>query len=516
MLTRRIFLRGSAIAMAGMGEAPMWLARAAATESRKRKTLVAIFMRGAADGLNIVVPFGDPKYRELRPTLALQAPRPGDDENNNGPFGSVIDLDGMFGLNAGLRPLKALWDSKQLAIVEATGSPDPSRSHFDAQDYMESGTPGKTGSGWLSRALGDPGADSSPLRAVALSNRVPRTLRGDHEAVALGNVQDFNISDQDRLAILKNMYSLTADAQLRRTGKDAFDAMKMIQSLDKEPTNNADRFAPRNGRPDFNQGGQLGINLRQLARLIKSDAGVEAAFADIDGWDHHQNENGQLPNLLNQLSNAIASLCQDLGDRMEDVVIVTMSEFGRTAEENGNGGTDHGHGSMMMVMGGPVSGGKIYGEWPGLAKEQLFEGRDLAVTTDFRTVLSELVRGHLGTEGFGFGFSRISAGRRIRAVAVLVSSRLKIVARALVRAVSILISTPVPPEKRSVERVSTRHAESVRHKCTEYPNEGRILNFPRNPPIYRLWIAASYDRPFSVNSGFGRNYSRGALFRARA
>src|SRR5580693_6264943 len=238
MFTRRIFLRGSAMAMAGIGQAPMWLARAAANEGRKRRTLVAIFMRGAADGLNIVVPFGDPRYRELRPNLALQAPRPGDDDDNNGPFGNVIDLDGMFGLNAGLRPLKALWDKKQLAIVEATGSPDPSRSHFDAQDYMESGTPGKTGNGWLNRALRDAGTDSSPLRAVALANRVPRTLRGDREVVALGNVQDFNISDQDRLAILKNMYALTPDMQLRRTGQDAFDAMKMLQSMDKQPTTN--------------------------------------------------------------------------------------------------------------------------------------------------------------------------------------------------------------------------------------------------------------------------------------
>jgi uncharacterized protein (DUF1501 family) len=396
VLTRRIFLRGSAIAMAGMGEAPMWLARAAATEGRKRKTLVAIFMRGAADGLNIVVPFGDSKYRELRPNLALQAPRKGDENENTGPFGSVIDLDGMFGLNPGLRPLKELWDKKQLAIVEATGSPDPSRSHFDAQDYMESGTPGKTGNGWLNRALGDATPDSSPLRAVALSRRVPRTLRGEQEVIALGNVQDFNISDQDRLAILKNMYSVSEDALLRRTGKDAFDAMKMLQSIGMVSPANSQEGVPFNNRYTYNAGGELGRNLQQLARLIKSDAGVEAAFAEVDGWDHHQNENGQLPNLLNQFSNAIAAFSQDLGDRMEDVVIVTMSEFGRTAEENGDGGTDHGHGSMMMVLGGPVQGGKVYGKWPGLEKEQLFEGRDLAVTTDFRTILSELVRGHLG------------------------------------------------------------------------------------------------------------------------
>ena len=401
MLTRRVFLRGSAIAMAGMGQAPLWLARAAATPGKKRKTLVAIFMRGAADGLNIVAPFGDPKYRDLRPTLAMQPPRRGDDNENTGPFGSLIDLDGKFGLNPGLRPLKTLWDQKQLAIVEATGSPDPSRSHFDAQDYMESGTPGKTGNGWLNRALGDAGPDSSPLRAVALSKRLPRTLQGPYEAIALGNAQDFNISDQERLAILKNMYSLTPDAPLRRTGMDAFDAMKMLQSIDKgAPMNPQGPVGPgvvgANARPTYQRGGQLGANLQQLARLMKSDTGVEAAFAEIDGWDHHQNESGQLSNLLNQFSNGIAAFCQDLGDRMEDVVIVTMSEFGRTAEENGAGGTDHGHGSLMMVMGGPVQGGKIYGEWPGLEKENLFEGRDLAVTTDFRTVLSELVRDHLG------------------------------------------------------------------------------------------------------------------------
>ena len=404
MLTRRFFLRGSAIAMAGMGQAPMWLARAAASEGRKRKTLVAIFMRGAADGLNIVVPFGDRRYREVRPTLGLQAPLARDENQNNGPFGPIIDLDGKFGLHAGLRPFKELWDRKQLAIVEATGSPDPSRSHFDAQDYMESGTPGKTGNGWLNRALGDPTGDASPLRAVALSSRVPRTLRGEHEAVALGNVQDFNITDQERLSILRNMYSLTPDATMRRTGKDAFEAMQMLQGMakDRTPRPGPGTFPQgaagpmQNNRPSYPAGGQLGRNLQELARLIKSDAGVEAAFAEVDGWDHHQNENAQLPNLLNQFSNAIAAFTQDLGDRMEDVVIVTMSEFGRTVEENGTGGTDHGHGSMMMVLGGAVQGGKIYGEWPGLEKEQLFEGRDLAVTTDFRVVLSELLRGHLG------------------------------------------------------------------------------------------------------------------------
>ena len=409
--------------MAGMGRAPLWLARAATSEGRKRKTLVAIFMRGAADGLNIVAPFGDPRYREVRPTLALQPPRALDENQNNGPFGSAIDLDGKFALHAGLRVFKELWDKKHLAIVEATGSPDPSRSHFDAQDYMESGTPGKTGNGWLNRAIGDPGADASPLRAVALSNRVPRTLRGEHEAIALGNIQDFNISDEERLSILRNMYSLTPDATMRRTGRDAFEAMKMIRSMGMGPTHGPsadgkgqvasalDAGVPfQNGRPSYTMGGQLGRNLQELARLIKSDAGVEAAFAEVDGWDHHQNENNQLPSLLAQFSNAIAAFFQDLGDRMDDVVIVTMSEFGRTVEENGTGGTDHGHGSVMMVLGGTVQGGKVYGEWPGLEKEQLFEGRDLAVTTDFRAVLSELVRGHLGRNDLSSVFPGFTPG----------------------------------------------------------------------------------------------------------
>ncbi len=394
MLTRRFFLRGSAMAMAGMGSAPLWLTRAAAAGSLKNKTLVAIFMRGAADGLNIVVPFGEKRYRELRPTLAV-APPSRQDNANGGPFGSTIDLDGTFALNGSMQPLKALWDNRQLAIVEATGSPDPTRSHFDAQDYMESGTPGRSvPDGWLNRALPpEPGA--SPLRAVALGNQVPRTLRGEREAIAIGNAQQFKIGDENTASILQSMYSLSPDAPFRRTGTDAFEAMKMLASLSVgAPGSGPGPGGP--GRPSYGQGGDLGRSLQELARLIKAEAGVEAAFAEIGGWDHHGNENQQLSNLLRQFSSAIAAFCDDMGDRMEDIVLVTMSEFGRTVEENGDAGTDHGHGSMIMVLGGPVQGGKVYGKWPGLEKEQLYEGRDLAVTTDFRAVLSEVVRGHLG------------------------------------------------------------------------------------------------------------------------
>ncbi len=412
MMTRRYFLRGSSIAMAGMGAAPMWLARAAATEGRKNKTLVAIFLRGAADGLNIVVPFGEQRYRELRPSLAI-APPAGQNNGNGGIFGPAFDLDGTFALNGALQPLKDLWDKRQLAIVEATGSPDPSRSHFDAQDYMESGCPGKSLSdGWLNRALPDAETGGSPLRAVSMGTQVPRTLRGAHEVIAIGNTQQFKAGDPETAAILRNMYSLSADAPLRRNGADAFEAMKIIASLgqtDSQFTPEPPRQSPGNG-PGYAQGGPFGQNLRQLARLLKADAGVEAAFVELDGWDHHGNENQQLSNLLRQFSNGVAAFCQDMGDRMQDIVLVTMSEFGRTVEENGNQGTDHGHGSLMMVLGGPVQGGKVYGKWPGLEKEQLFEGRDLTVTTDFRAVLSELVRGHLGQQDLSTVFPGFHPG----------------------------------------------------------------------------------------------------------
>jgi uncharacterized protein (DUF1501 family) len=402
MMTRRIFLRGSAIVMAGMGAVPSWLARAAAVEGKKRKVLVTIFLRGAADGLNIVVPFAEKRYHELRPTMAIAAPG---QSNVNGPFnGGAIDLDSRFALNGAMQPLKALWEKKQLAIVEATGSPDSSRSHFDAQDYMESGTSGKTmGDGWLNRALPPAAADTSPLRAVSMGNQVARTLRGEREAIAIGDSQQFNMGNQEATSILESMYSTSTDAKWGRTGKNAFDVMKLIQSINRTPDN------PQNGAQYF-QGGELGRNLQQLARLIKADAGVEAAFAEVGGWDHHGNENQQLANMLRQFSSALAAFSQDMGDRMEDIVIVTMSEFGRTVAENGNAGTDHGHGSMMMVIGGPVQGGKVYGKWPGLEKEQLFEGRDLAVTTDFRSVLGELIRGHLGQKDLGPVFPGYQSG----------------------------------------------------------------------------------------------------------
>ena len=325
------------------------------------------------------MPFFEKRYYELRPSIAVPAPG-----KNNG----AIDLDGQFALHPSLQPLKPLWDSGQLAIVEAAGSPDPNRSHFEAQDYMESGTPGTVREdGWLNRALAPAGPNTSPVRAVAMGAKMPRTLRGSHAAVAVNDLQQFQMRNHDAASILESMYAATPDRQLMAQGKQAFEAVKTIESINRSP------YTPANGAQ---YAGEFGNALRQVARLIKADAGVEAAFADIGGWDHHSNETPQLTALLQQFGTSLAAFARDMGDRMEDIVLVTMSEFGRTAQEDGNNGTDHGHGNVMMVLGGPVRGGKIYGRWPGLEPEQLFENRDLAVTTDFRDVLGELVSRHLG------------------------------------------------------------------------------------------------------------------------
>jgi uncharacterized protein (DUF1501 family) len=392
MYTRRYFLRTSALAVAGVGVAPSWLLRAAAQGESRRKILVAIFQRGAADGLNIVVPYFEKPYYALRPTLAVPPP---------GKTGGAIDLDGRFGLHPSLAQLKPLWDSGQLAIVDAVGSPDPSRSHFDAQDYMESGNPGRTTSdGWLNRALAPAAQGVSPVRAIAMSAELPRTLRGKQAAVALNNLDQFQVRNSAAASVLESMYATTSDPTLKTSGKETFEAVKMLESINRAP------YTPANGAQ---YQGEFGRGLQQIAKLIKADVGVEAAFAEIGGWDHHSNEMPQLIPLLGQFGNSLAAFCRDMGDRMADIILVTMSEFGRTAKEDGNGGTDHGHGNVMMVLGGAVHGGKIYGRWPGLQPEQLYEQRDLAVTTDFRDVLGELAGHQLGqrTEQVFPGYTRV-------------------------------------------------------------------------------------------------------------
>jgi len=390
MHTRRLFLRNSAVAMFGVGVAPAWLSRTAYASNspgtRRGKVLVAIFQRGAADGLNVVVPFGDPNYYAMRPTIAI--PRP------DGTVNAALDLDGRFGLHPALAPLLPLYQSGQLAIVEAAGSPDPTRSHFDGQDYMESGTPGlkSTSDGWLNRAL-VPVAKPSPVRAVSIGPNLARALRGSNEAVALASIADFQVRNASDEPAFESMYDGASDTLLHGAARDTFEATKLMQSLQQ------DKYTPADGA---RYTGRFGQALLQVARLIKANVGVEVAFADIGGWDTHVNQSGatstegQLANRLAEFGQALAAFQQDMGDRMEDIVVVTMSEFGRTARENGDRGTDHGHANVMFAMGGGIRGGRIYGAWPGLANEQLYENRDLALTTDFRDVLGECVAKHLG------------------------------------------------------------------------------------------------------------------------
>jgi len=394
-ITRRVFMKGGAMAIVGTAAVPSFLTRAAwgAETLGGRKKLVVLFQRGAADGLNIVVPHGESAYYSMRPSIAI--PRP-----SNGQL-SAIDLDGFFGLHPSLTAFKPLWDQRHLAIVHAAGSPDTTRSHFDAQDYMESGTPGFKGTedGWLNRAvasLKEQNTKESPFRAISLGPTLPRILLGREPAVAINNINEFGVGGRNpNIQPLANtfeaMYDQSVDAALHGTGTETFDAVKMLKTADPS------RYTPAPGA-NYPRG-HFGDSLRQLAQLLKADLGVQVAFADIGGWDHHVNEGntqGQLANLLRDFSQSIAAFWTDLGDMADDTVLVSMSEFGRTARENGNRGTDHGHANVMFVLGGPVKGGRVYGRWPGLGPEQLYEGRDLALTTDFRQVLGEAVYRHIG------------------------------------------------------------------------------------------------------------------------
>jgi uncharacterized protein (DUF1501 family) len=402
-LTRRAFMKGGAMAVVGASAVPSFLTRSvlaqATTAQAQGKKLVVIFQRGAADGLNIVVPHREKAYYELRPTIAI-------------PQNQVIDLDGFFGLHPAMSPLMPLWDQGHLAVVHACGSPDPTRSHFDAQDFMESGTPGfkATPDGWLNRALAAEDAarrvhkPESAFRAVALGSQIPRTLQGKVPAVAVGNVGDFSVGGQNPAAApiatsFESMYDQSVNAVLHGTGSETFEAVKMLKATD------PGKYTPAPGANYPN--GAFGNSLKQIAQLMKANLGVEAAFADIGGWDTHQNQgsvNGQLANRLKEFSESIAAFWIDMGDQAENITLVSMSEFGRTVHQNGTGGTDHGHANVMFALGGPVHGRKVYGKWPGMGKGQLYEDRDLAITTDFRQVLGEAAFKTLGARNLNIVF----------------------------------------------------------------------------------------------------------------
>jgi uncharacterized protein (DUF1501 family) len=389
-MTRRLFLESGAMAMLSLGVAPSFLTRTVSAAASRKKLLIAIFQRGAVDGLNMVVPFGDAGYYRARPSLAI--PKPGGD-------GTALDLDGFFGLHPRLSPLMPFWEAGHLAIVQASGSHDATRSHFDAQDYMESATPGvkSTRDGWLNRymqaqALDGPDA-RTPLRGVALTRQMPRALQGPAPALAMGSVAGFDVhGGAAAKSAFESAYAAAADQVLNGTAHEAFDAMRVLERHRRATG------APSASRAQYPRS-PFGQALREIAALAKADVGLEVAFAESTNWDHHANQGaatGQMANRLDDLARGLAALVHDLGDRMGDTLILTMSEFGRAVTENGSRGTDHGHGNAMLAIGGGVRGGRVYGTWPGLAPEQRFEGRDLAVTTDFRDVFAEVVVRHLG------------------------------------------------------------------------------------------------------------------------
>jgi uncharacterized protein (DUF1501 family) len=378
-----------------LGFAPSFLARtvAAMGPSGRRKQLIAIFQRGAVDGLSMIVPHGEADYYRARPAFAIAKP---------GARDGALDLDGFFGLNPRLSPLAPFWEQGDLAIVHACGSPDSTRSHFDAQDYMESATPGvkSTPDGWLNRYLqARRSEDASAFRAVALTAQTPRALQGRAPAVAVSQLQQFDVRAPGLRSSFEAEYAAAADGILTGHGRDAFDAMRTLERAD--PL----RYRPEHGaeypRTAF------GHALQQIAQLTKAGVGLEVAFAELGGWDTHVNQGsaqGQLAARLDDFARSIAALVVDLGDRMSDIVVLTMSEFGRAVAENGNHGTDHGHGNAMMIIGGGVRGGRVYGRWPGLAVERRYDRRDLAVTTDFRDVFGEIVVRHMGLEDGGTVF----------------------------------------------------------------------------------------------------------------
>ena len=402
MLTRRFFLKTGGVALfaVGVGGGPGFLTRAAlaatgtgSTPSRRRKVLVTIFQRGAMDGLAAVPPIATAELKSLRPRLAVSGAR------SEGEA-ALLDLGTGFGLHPAFEPLLPLWKDKRLAIVHAVGSPDPTRSHFDAQDFMETGTPGRKGTpdGWLNRAVGLMGHDGLPFRAVALTAALPRSLYGDEPAIAVTNLADFKVQlpGADRTAAaagqgFEALYEQASQGLLRDTGGETFRAIHMLSAAEIK------RYRPADGvmYPQT----PLGNALRQIALLIKSDVGLEIAFAESGGWDTHVQQAGTFARQARDLAQTIHAFWTDLGPFQDQVLLTTMTEFGRTVRENGSGGTDHGHGSCLFVLGNPVDGGKVHGVFPaGLEPGTLYEGRDLPVTTDFRAVFCELAGKHLGVK----------------------------------------------------------------------------------------------------------------------
>ncbi len=364
---------------------------AASGTAPSRQKMIVVFLRGAVDGLSVVAPYAEADYARFRPTIALPAPGQAD--------GALLDLDGHFGLHPALASLMPLWSGGKLAFVHASGSPDPTRSHFDAQDYMESGTPGRkrTSDGWMTRLLGTLPGRPSPTRGLSVGAVLPRIYAGPVPVASMAEGQGATrptILDQPRVAdAFAKLYD--GDDATSRTYRESLQARReVLASLDPGAMEK-EQIAANNGAP-LPTG--FPDDAARLARLMRNDPNVQLAFVALGGWDTHAGQGtarGQLANRLRPLGEGLAVLADRLGPVFDDTVIVVMSEFGRTARENGNRGTDHGHGNALWVLGGPVAGGRVHGRWPGIDEAGLHENRDLAITTDFRSIVAEVAERHL-------------------------------------------------------------------------------------------------------------------------
>lgn len=400
MWTRRAFLKAGGLALfsLSLGGTPLFLTRAAraAQGPAGRRVLVALFQRGAMDGLMAVAPRGDRYLARARPRLGMEQ--------------ELLDLDSRFGLHPALEPLLPLFREGRLAVVHGVGSPDPTRSHFDAQDYMETGTPGRKGtsSGWLNRAVGLLGHEGTPLRQVALTSALPRSMYGEEPALAISDLERFEVQSAGARQSLEALYSRATRDLLAQAGRETFEAVKVLRRL-------RHRRCGGTGYPDS----PLGRSLRQIAELIRAEVGLEVAFAESGGWDTHVAQGttrGTFARRARDLAHSLAAFWKDLGEHYQErVAVLTMTEFGRTVKENGSGGTDHGRASCLFVLGNRVEGGKVHGTVPLLAPENLEDGRDLPVTTDFRAVFAELAGAHLGVADPVALFPGWS-GRRMRLV----------------------------------------------------------------------------------------------------
>jgi uncharacterized protein (DUF1501 family) len=393
---RRSFLKY----MAGVISAPAWFPRlsfgsAVSQAASGRDTLVCVFLRGGADGLNMVIPYGEKRYFDLRPTLAIAEPGSGN--------GRAIEIDGFFGFHPMLAPLNELFQDGVLAPVVATGSRDDTHSHFEAMEYMESGVPGdrSVNTGWLARHLKSlKSKQDSEFRAIALGYELPSSLRGPVPATALSSIEEFHLDVYEEEAgrfqnTLQSLYSGTSFVDVQ--------AMQTLDSINRLADSNASELTPDNGAK-YPEDSEFATGLQEIAKFIKADLGLEVACVDYGDWDTHEGQgaaDGWMASNLDVFARSLKAFYQDMGNRMNRITVVVMSEFGRRVDENASAGTDHGHGGVFFVLGGNVNGGAVLGQWPGMSTNELYGPGDLEITTDYRDILIEILRKRMKNNKIG-------------------------------------------------------------------------------------------------------------------